>query len=150
ALRLGAVYAGCDDALSKILTDYSDALGIAYQIRDDIEEFFERKGADGIKALKPSLLLALAHERAVNIASVADRMQSVFIEQGILRAASDMMELYKSRALSCLGQLTNPDLKGLLRRVISKIFNEIDVMGCCNDYKAGHDRRGGEGPSSTD
>ena len=165
ALRLGAVYAGCDDALSKILTDYSDALGIAYQIRDDIEEFFERKGKDGIKALKPSLLLALAHERAdgggkelleslwagsVDIASVVDRMQDLFIEQGILRAASDMMELYKSRALSCLGQLTNPDLKGLLRRVISKIFNEIDVMGCCNDYKARHDRRRGEGARSTD
>ncbi|MCD6393747.1 MAG: hypothetical protein J7M40_09585, partial [Planctomycetes bacterium] len=86
----------------------------------------------------------------VDIDSVLGRMQEVFIEQGILRAASDMMELYKSRALSCLGQLTNPDLKGLLRRVISKIFNEIDVMGCCNDYKARHDRRRGEGAGSTD
>jgi len=164
ALKLGAVCAGCDEELMGILTDYSDALGIAYQIRDDIEEFFERKDKDGIKALKPSLLLALAHRHAdsgtaklleslwagkVDIESVADRIQGVFIEQGILRAASDMMELYKSRALSCLAQLTNPDLKGLLRRVISKIFNEIDVMGCCNDYQARHARSRRQGHGST-
>ena len=55
------------------------------------------------------------------------------------------MELYKSRALSCLSTLTNHDLKGLLRRVISKIFNEIDSMGCCNDYQARHAGRGEPG-----
>ena len=132
---------------------------------DDIEEFFDRTGSDGMKALKPSLLLSLAHRKAVDeqkkmleslwdgsqdIESVFEDVQNVFIELGILRVASDMMELYKSRALSCLQQLDNPDLKGLLRRMISKIFNEIDVMGCCNDHKAGHDQRRDGGEESAD
>lgn len=160
ALKLGAVYAGCDDEMLKTLKDYSDALGIAYQIRDDIEEFFERTGTDGVKALKPSLLLAIAHTHANDnqkkqLQALFDGSADIESARGILmdlqipRAASDRMELYKSCALSCLARLTSPDLKGLLRRVISKIFKEIDVMGCCNDYKAGHDkgRRQGEEPT---
>ena len=160
ALKLGAVYAGCDDAMLKTLKDYSDALGIAYQIRDDIEEFFERTGTDGVKALKPSLLLAIAHTHANDSqkkqlqalfdgTTDIESARSILMDLQIPRAASDRMELYKSRALSCLARLTSPDLKGLMRRVISKIFKEIDVMGCCNDYKAGHDqgRRQGEEPT---
>lgn len=161
ALKLGALYAGCDDAMLTTLKDYSDALGIAYQIRDDIEEFFERTGTDGVNALKPSLLLAIAYTKANDnqkklLKSLFDgttdleSARDMLMDLQIPRAASDRMELYKSRALSCLARLTSPDLKGLLRRVISKIFKEIDVMGCCNDYKAGHDKHCRQGEESTD
>ena len=89
--------------------------------------------------------LQLLFDSTADIESARD----ILMDLQIPRAASDRMELYKSRALSCLARLTSPDLKGLLRRVISKIFKEIDVMGCCNDYKAGHDqgRRQGEEPT---
>jgi geranylgeranyl pyrophosphate synthase len=154
ALKLGALFAGDDGRVLGILEGYSDALGIAYQIRDDIEEFFGRTGADGAKSLRPSLLLALAHEEASPAqraviesvwkgASTSDcprtDIRDILMDLAVPRTASNMMELYKSRALSCLAAMNIPDLKALLRRVIAKIFNEIDVMGCCNDYKAGHD-----------
>src|SRR4029077_15817306 len=38
ALRLGAAYADAGDDVHEVLTRYSEALGIAYQIRDDLED----------------------------------------------------------------------------------------------------------------
>ncbi|MBE0535849.1 MAG: polyprenyl synthetase family protein [Phycisphaerae bacterium] len=164
ALKLGAIVAGRDAELAEVLETYSEALGIAYQIRDDLEEFETGDGLRHVKAMKPSLLLAMALEKAegpqkellksvwdcsVEIEGVYADVLRIFDECAVPRAAFNLMELYKSRALSCLGQLTSGDLKALLRRVISKIFNEIDLMGCCNDYQARHAgrRRPGETPA---
>src|SRR5258705_7999703 len=65
ALQLGAAYAGHhdDEDLSEILSKYSEALGIAYQIRDDIEDLAEEADCGDIAALRPTLPLALAGER---------------------------------------------------------------------------------------
>ena len=41
ALRLGAVYAGAGQDVGDVLARYSSALGIAYQIRDDVEDLDE-------------------------------------------------------------------------------------------------------------
>ena len=154
ALKLGAILAGRGDELNDVLEQYSRSLGIAYQIRDDIEDFRsmdERPHA--LNAMRPSLLLALAHERAqeaqkkllasvwsrsIEPGSVVKEIEDVLAQLKVERLASDLMESYKSKAIGCLYQLTNSDLKALLRRVIGKIFNDFEVMGCCNDHKAGH------------
>ena len=52
---------------------------------------------------------------------------------------------YKSKAIRALCGLENARLKGLLRRVIGRIFNEIEVMGCCNEYQAEHGTGGTQG-----
>ena len=54
-----------------------------------------------------------------------------------------LMEAYKSQAIGSLIALKNANLKGLLRRVIGRIFNDFDSMGCCNDPGAGHAPDGG-------
>src|SRR5206468_11325037 len=66
ALRLGALYAGTDehDEVSDVLQAYSEALGIAYQIRDDLNDLGEQGETNDILGLRPSLLLAVAYERA--------------------------------------------------------------------------------------
>jgi hypothetical protein len=48
-------------------------------------------------------------------------------------AALRLMESYKAQAIGSLIALKNANLKGLLRRVMSKIFNDFEIMGCCND-----------------
>ncbi len=57
ALQIGAALAGADEDLLSVLGTYSDALGVAYQIRDDLEDVAARE-------LRPSLPLAIAYERA--------------------------------------------------------------------------------------
>ena len=63
ALGIGAALAGATAETQEVLRDYSDALGIAYQIRDDLEDLSAPSSdADGFGA--PTLLLALACDKA--------------------------------------------------------------------------------------
>ena len=64
ALRLGAALADADDDVHRTLTKYSEALGIAYQIKDDLEDLDAGHAGDDVRALRPSLPLAIAFERA--------------------------------------------------------------------------------------
>jgi len=164
ALKVGAILAGCGDEFSDVLEKYSRSLGIAYQIRDDIEDFRSGDESAALNAARPSLMLALAYERAGRaekelLESVWDKsgeasgriedIENVLAKLKVEKLASDLMESYKSQAIGCLYRLTNPDLKGLLRRVIGKIFNDFEMMGCCNDRKAGHDQSGESSQASS-
>jgi len=86
ALHLGALFAGADGELVEMLHCYSEALGVAYQIRDDLADSGlednalednaledcaledsspeDRAGPKDPVSLSPSLLLSLAWERA--------------------------------------------------------------------------------------
>ncbi|MCU0857315.1 MAG: polyprenyl synthetase family protein, partial [Pontiellaceae bacterium] len=60
SLLLGATAAGADRELLDTLQSFSESLGIAYQIRDDLEEYKTGEARD----LRASLLLALANDYA--------------------------------------------------------------------------------------
>jgi len=150
ALKLGVLSAEKGPKLDKLLEEYSKALGIAYQIRDDINDFDYCDNTQN----QPSLLFAIAWEQAKqNDRKVLESFwktsdhsnaltQSVFEIMARLKVktlALDLLEFYKQQAISSLKPLDNAAFKGLLRRIISKIFNEIDIMGCCDDYKTGND-----------
>jgi geranylgeranyl diphosphate synthase type II len=147
ALKIGALFAGAGEDVIKVLDEYSDALGVAYQIRDDIDDFSVSEDG-GVESLRPSLLLALAYHQAkgddkillesvwdssVDLKSAAVDIHDVIERLGIDGKAFFMMESYKGWALSSLAELKSAGLKGLLRRVVYKIFNDTNVMGCCND-----------------
>jgi hypothetical protein len=44
------------------------------------------------------------------------------------------MESYKEQAVRTLTDIDNPSLKGLLRRVVSKIFG-VEVKGWCSEFE---------------
>jgi geranylgeranyl pyrophosphate synthase len=216
ALQLGAIYGGGKEDVHQVLEHYSEALGVAYQIRDDLEDFAvdERAGSapqgrplgsvsDGAnqpapasnsttvadtpapipnrsgaeirtddvirgrvapiaalspsapggdaKAARPSLLLALAHQRASgaqrellerlwrrqeDFDKSQTRLGAIFAELGVEQDARQLLDLYKQRAIGSLGLLEDPTLKGLLRRVISKIFDDTGTMASCWEHKA--------------
>jgi geranylgeranyl pyrophosphate synthase len=158
ALRLGALCAGAGDGLRDVLKRYSVAVGTAYQIRDDLDDFAGRNG--DLLASRPSLLLALAHEQAgdssrvltegiwrgaLRGADLEGRLESLFATLPVEAAAQEMLDYYKFEAIRSLAALDTPNLKGLLRRVIGRIFNEIEVMGCCDDNPAADAASGGRG-----
>jgi len=152
ALRLGALYAGVDqhEEVEGVLKTYSEALGIAYQIRDDLSDLGAGGETNDIAGLRPSLLLAVAHEKAKDgqkemLASVWRRqlpagittaaVESVYTELRADTRASTLLETYKEEAIRCLRDLQNPNLKGLLRRVLGKIFNDIEIKGWCKEQE---------------
>ncbi len=136
ALQMGAALAGADEVLLSVLAGFSDAIGVAYQIRDDLEDL-----ATG--EVRPSLPLAIAYERARG----EDRriLERVWERQseapGALLArlaesrCRDLLESYRERALRSLLALDNPSLKGLLRRVAGKIFH-AEMKGWCSEFEA--------------
>jgi geranylgeranyl diphosphate synthase type II len=135
ALQLGAALAGADDDLMRVLTKYSEALGIAYQIRDDLEDLAP---AD----TRPSLPLAIAYERAKGdrkamLERAWRREQTVapvlLGEMGEARCR-ELLESYKEEAVRSLSALGNASLKGLLRRVVGKIF-QVEIRGWCSEFE---------------
>lgn len=152
ALRLGALYAGVDthDEVEDVLKVYSEALGIAYQIRDDLSDMGASGETNDIAGLRPSLLLAIAHDKAKDVqkewmASVWKRtlpegvtfshVEQLFVELGADARARTLLETYKEEAIRCLADLENPNLKGLLRRVLGKIFNDVEIKGWCKEQE---------------
>ncbi len=135
--------------LEPILHQYSEALGIAYQIHDDLDDLLVGGAACKRILMRPSILMALAYDQAgekekallaaayqgkVTIEAVLPVFKALRIETQV----AHLMETYKSSAIAVLSQLNNASLKGLLRRMVSKIFLDFDIMGCCNDPQTRH------------
>jgi geranylgeranyl pyrophosphate synthase len=151
ALRLGAVYAGIEahEEVSETLAAYSEALGIAYQIRDDLDDLGSGSESNDISGLRPSLLLASAYERASGEqkalleahwkregTATTPQIEALYAELGAVDRCRDLLERYKDEAIRSLRDLENASLKGLLRRVLGKIFNDTEIKGWCKEFEA--------------
>ena len=152
ALGLGAIYAGADADTLRILNRFSQALGVAYQIYDDLDDFFSGDGDGDAAAMRPGVLLAIAHERASGAerlllealwrrqASMADHLQAVsdiFRAHAVEERARELMEQHKGQAMASLVGLAPPRgdaMRVLLGRVTAKIFGrDVALTGCCHD-----------------
>ena len=153
ALQLGACFANADEEVRNVLSRYSDALGIAYQIRDDIEDITAGHAPDDLLKMRPTLPLALAHERASSadksitaaawkreLIDAGDAKKSIaalhelIIRAGSLEKCRSLLDSYREEAVRSLADLENPSLKGLLRRVVSKIFG-VEIKGWCSEFE---------------
>ena len=152
ALRLGSIAAdlGKYEEVSEVLGEYSKNLGIAYQIRDDLSDLGEAGDTNDLASLRPTLLLAVAHEKAKGdqkqqLAEVWRRrlpegvtfaqIEQWYLDLKAVKRAEDLQLTYKELAIRSLTDLENANLKGLLRRVIGKIFNDTIVKGWCSEVQ---------------
>jgi geranylgeranyl pyrophosphate synthase len=155
SLRLGAMYAGADDKLGDMLQRYSTALGIAYQIRDDLSDSGLESGhrLENHNSMDLSLLMAMAYKQAGEAdrqrlksfwqkttceKDTADRVFRIMQDLNVVNDIQNLFQFYKNQALSALSPIDNANLKCVLHRVVGKIFCDIAKMGCCNDYQAGN------------
>ena len=101
--------------------------------------------------MRPTLLLSIAYERATDntkkiLESVWERnppsdltpeqLHNIFADLRVEERALQLLESYKEEATRVLRLLENANLKGLLRRVIGKIFNDIEIKGWCSEFEA--------------
>jgi geranylgeranyl diphosphate synthase type II len=150
ALQMGAVFAGVEihAGVSETIHAYSEALGIAYQIRDDLSDHGEEGETNDLEQLRPNLPLALAHEKAKGEAKeqletawkreLNGKVSHKDIEElckqlNVLDRSERLLEAYKEQAIRSIAELDNPSLKGLLRRLIGKIFNDTEIKGWCSE-----------------
>jgi geranylgeranyl diphosphate synthase type II len=152
ALRLGALYAGTEqhEEVADALHAYSEALGIAYQIRDDLSDLGSKGETNDIAGMRPSLLLAVAYERALGekkavletlwrretpAGANAEQIEALYTELKADERVKTLLESYKEEAIRSLRELDNANLKGLLRRVLGKIFNDTEIKGWCKEFE---------------
>jgi len=127
-LQLGALLAG-DPALAHAISAYGDPLGAAFQQRDDVLGVFgleNRTGkpvGDDLREGKPTLLLAVAHERAnererhllaqvgqpdLDPQAIAD-LQALFESTGALQVVEDEISRLHGTAIDALPGIGLPD-----------------------------------------
>lgn len=148
ALRIGAALGGADAATHDVLRKYSESLGIAYQIKDDIEDFRGEADSNDLDQVRLSLILTIAHKRAegADRERVASAIRSgaagreaelrrIAEEYGVLDKAEDLLAAYREDAVRSLRFLASPTLKGLMRRIVGKIFGETLIEGYCSEFE---------------
>lgn len=113
ALKIGAVLGGADEPLLKLLDAYSDAVGIAYQIRDDL---YDHLGGQVSQPLSILSVLELEGEKKAVV------------------KAKTMLAQYRKKAVDCLEQVSQPDCKAFLRKVVTKLLDGTELMECCDEY----------------
>lgn len=141
ALRLGALCGGAPPETGDLLKRFSASLGMAYQIRDDLEDYAAMSRDNDMLSLRPSLLMAMAFENA----SPEDRARMLRVlrretspdgvsflvgmaeQAGAPARARQLFEHHRNESLRCLAALRQAPLKSLLHRVTGRILRDVDA-----------------------
>jgi geranylgeranyl diphosphate synthase, type I len=105
-LQLGAAIGGATADVGAVLADYGDAVGVAFQLRDDVLGLFgdpatTGKGAqDDLREGKRTLLIL----RAMELVGPAERAELANVERRIIAARQDIRALHTE--LGTRGRLT--------------------------------------------
>ncbi|MDR2119859.1 MAG: polyprenyl synthetase family protein [Tannerella sp.] len=131
AMHFGLCCAGDDEQLRFILHEYALALGIAYQLRDDAEDYAR---PDTRIALRPSAVLAVLCECYCGMGYMARLRREndikAFLERDehrpqllkAVRKVNALSEEYHRRAINALRAIKNPEMKRLLFHLTARML----------------------------
>jgi geranylgeranyl pyrophosphate synthase len=133
ALDFGLICAGVTDkTMENILHTYSQALGIAYQLQDDADDFAH----DALLALRPSATLAVLCEqnrangfirrlREVNdIKAFLVNTENKPLLQKAIQSVTTLAGMYRRQAIASLSTLHHMEMKRLLFRLTEQILKQ--------------------------
>jgi len=136
ALLVGARAAGVDDQTCQQLSAFSRAVGTAYQLKDDIEDFRSAPGrAADLLSLRPTIYLAVAcasdhpEVRAamsgVWTGDVEGRLRLIkaITEAGLQTRVDLLFEHYRHESERVISSIQHTGLKRLLRRLLTKMLS---------------------------
>ncbi len=135
AVLVGAVAAGLDAAACEALSAFSRAIGIAYQIADDCEDFVSSagRGADGLM-LRPTLFLAAACASEVpevcealarawkGDAEARIALAEAICRHGLTKRAEQLYAYYRHETERALVAVSHAGVQELLRRMTLRIL----------------------------
>lgn len=136
ALLVGARAAGVDDQTCQLLSAFSRAVGTAYQLQDDIEDFRSAPGrvAD-LLSLRPTIYLAAAcasdHPEiraameGIWTGGLDDRLRLIqaITEAGLQTRIDLLLEHYRHESERVISLIQHTGLKRLLRRLLTKMLS---------------------------
>lgn len=135
AVQVGATAAGVGAETRALLSAFSQAVGTAYQIQDDIADFHSVRGrAADMLAMRPTLFLAAActsEHPAVREALKAvwqgdaagrERLIDAITEAGLRTRVDLLYAHYKHETTRVLSDIPHSGLKRLLRRIVKRML----------------------------
>jgi len=132
SLLVGAIAAGADEKNIKLLDAFSHLAGIAYQIKDDLEDYADEN--DNITFQSPSILISLLSENAAGSDSdliyeaITDKntetLLNLFDKYSIREKTTSILKEYLQKTDACLGNLMNISLKLALHEIVGKTFRD--------------------------
>ncbi|MHC4884680.1 MAG: polyprenyl synthetase family protein [Planctomycetota bacterium] len=134
ALKMGAALAGAREEMFEPLSRFSEALGVAYQIQDDLEALEAPSDSD-LAGLRPSLPVALAGESdAPFVTACLERigrgegdavedLLSFMSAHGVCDQAREELEVHRCAAFAALRQIHSASAKSLLQRLLNKLIS---------------------------
>ena len=147
ALRTGAVFTGLSKPQCKHLKQFSDFLGIAYQIKDDIDDCtIGNEGCD-LRHDRPSLALSYVwdtcepEERKELLAwwnknDNDEKILELIAKYGIIEKMNQLQNEYLLKAQKSISKLKSKELQNFLHKVLDKIFTTIEIKGWCHEFEA--------------
>lgn len=130
SLLMGSICVNDDKKLQQTLSTYSEALGIAYQLKDDLEDY----DTDSPVSIRPSAVLATIcqlkpDEQFINsifqyneLKPFLKHKDNADLLNKAISQVKQMVSHYHMQALDTINELTNSELKQLLFRVTQKIL----------------------------
>ena len=133
ALDFGLICAGVTDkTMENILHTYSQALGIAYQLQDDADDFAH----DAPIALRPSATLAVLCEQnsargfirrlreVSDIKAFLTNTENKPLLRKAIESVTALAETYRRQAIASLSELHHVEMKRLLFRLTEQILKQ--------------------------
>ncbi|HQG52053.1 MAG TPA: polyprenyl synthetase family protein [Bacteroidales bacterium] len=131
SLLLGAIAGGADEQTLGVLDQFSYLIGLAYQIKDDLEDFTVENRI--ISFENPSIWISLLAEkvngdikqmRKALLQHDASELQNLMEKYMIPDSLTNLLKEYLHRIDLCLSNLHNIGLKLALHEIVGKTFNE--------------------------
>jgi geranylgeranyl diphosphate synthase, type II len=134
--RLPAIAGAAEARLHPVLHRYAEAIGTAYQVADDLDDFHGEGDVDDVLSRRPNIIMALAHQHSAGterklVAATwlgrsgegdVDAVRAIIATTGAEDRARAILERLKADALGALDDLGQPGLAELLKRVAEMVF----------------------------
>jgi geranylgeranyl pyrophosphate synthase len=132
SLMVGAIAAGADEENLNLLDQFSYLVGLAYQLKDDLEDFTVKNGIVTVE--NPSVLLAMLAEKVNEpdrlilqealSQSKGEEIQLLIDNYSVRELIISLLKEYLQKIDACLGGLENIRLKLALHEIVGKTFRD--------------------------
>jgi geranylgeranyl pyrophosphate synthase len=132
SLLLGAIAGGADALTLSSLEEFSNAVGIAYQIKDDLDDFSHP--VEKLEIYKPSVLISMLYGQLsdedrilfeeARSGNLIDHIQQMIDKYNIRQCAENLLKGYIKKSDDCLGTFQNIGLKMALHEILGNTFKE--------------------------
>jgi geranylgeranyl diphosphate synthase, type II len=134
SLLVGAIAGGADKEALNQLDQFSYLVGIAYQLKDDLEDFMAENDSDSFQTHSAliSMLAEMADEsdrlemQQAVLQSDRESLQILIEKYSIREQMTDLLKDHLLRIACCLENIQNLTLKLALNEIVGKTFKEYN------------------------